>query len=56
MFAEDEYLQASINRDNKISFFQDKLEKNTEQLENEQNRIRQLQSALAKALKKMQFN
>lgn len=51
MFAQDEYLQASINRDNKISFFQDKLEKNTEQLENEKNKSRQLQLALAKALK-----
>ena len=51
MFAEDEYLQALINRDNKISFFQEKLEKTTEQLENEKNKSRQLQLALAKALK-----
>jgi hypothetical protein len=33
MFAEDEYLKALTDRDNKISFFQEQLEKTSEQLE-----------------------
>ncbi len=35
MLAEDEYLQALIERDNKITFFEQKLEKTKKELENE---------------------
>ena len=51
MFNEDEYLRALIERDNKISFFQEKLEKTAEELENEKNKTKQLQVAFAKSLK-----
>ena len=60
MFNEDEYLKALIDRDNKISFFREKLEKTaeelgktTEQLENEKNKTKQLQLAFAKSLKEI---
>ena len=58
MFNEDEYLRALIDRDNKISYFREELEKTAEQLgktfeelETEKNKTKHLQLAFAKALK-----
>ena len=65
MFEEDEYLKALTERDNQISFLQDKYEKTSEQLDierklNQENDleldnkaiiIKQLQLALARKLK-----
>jgi hypothetical protein len=50
MFNEDEYLKALIDRDNKISFFREKLEKTAEELDNEKNKTKQLQVEFAKSL------
>ena len=65
MYEEDEYLKALTERDNQISFLQEKFEKTSEQLDyerklyqqqekdldNNANKIKQLQLALAKTLK-----
>ncbi|MCX6277297.1 MAG: hypothetical protein NT004_04265, partial [Bacteroidetes bacterium] len=39
MFAEDEYLQALIDRDNKISFFKEQLDNTKEQLDNTKEQL-----------------
>ncbi|MCX6277542.1 MAG: hypothetical protein NT004_05550, partial [Bacteroidetes bacterium] len=38
-FAEDEYLQALIDRDNKISFFKEQLDNTKEQLDNTKEQL-----------------
>ena len=46
MFAEDEYLKALIDRDNKISYFQEQLEKTSMQLVNEKKLNQEKDEAL----------